>query len=140
MSDRTKLTVTPDQPISPEEDPKLQAIEAMEVKSTDLDAPKPPVTPPISPKPVAPKQAPLATPSPAKPVSEPVVEVEKPKPLSPSEAIDDVIAHSPALHTGFHPFRNQTRSRKALIIIAGVVILVGIAAGGYVTIQTLGRS
>jgi hypothetical protein len=149
--------VEPVEASTPEEDPNLLAIEALEARTVD-DDPKPlsaprdiPVPPrtvptpaptpkviepiiakpiPVVPKPVEPKPAPVIT----KPiVALPPAEVIPPKPKKPAttaEAIAEELAHAPATH-GFQFFINRAAPRTPFVVGGIILVVVALGVGAY---------
>ena len=145
-----------DQPISPEDDAMLQAIEALEAQTIDPDpkplVPETPATPaPVIATPAAapePAPAPVVTPPPvATPLTaiEPTpVTTEAPTapltpessttPTDPSSAIAAALARGPEATTPqstYQPFPKKKLGKKPLLIILAIILVAGLGVGGY---------
>ncbi|MDB5160010.1 MAG: hypothetical protein JWO99_273 [Candidatus Saccharibacteria bacterium] len=153
------------QPISPEDDATLQAIEALEARTVDPDPepytpsasrrPAPAITPKpvVAPIPVAPKvmepvlakaavaattviSAPPETPAAPQPVKPSV-------PKTPAIEIAEELANAPATSpedAPFQPFPKRKPSKKSLLAIVGVIVIIGLIIGGYFGWQSLHSS
>jgi len=142
------------QPISPEDDAMLQAIEALEAQTVDPD-PKPlvPETP-VTPAPVVVTPAPEPIPTPVitpAPVPTPLTVIEPtpvtteaptapitPEPATaptdPSSAIAAALARGPETTTPkstYQPFPKKKLGKKPLLIILAIILVAGLGVGGY---------
>ena len=153
----TSDSLDPANPLSIEDDPVLQAIEAHEARPEDLyPKPVPPVATPIpapepepTPEPIL-EVIPEVVPEPATKVIQPApetipvinqpvqqAEVAKPKkPLTPAEKIAEEIANNPATRAPFQFFIHQQVSKKATIIIFAIIAVILVAIGAYVVLYT----
>lgn len=176
-TDQIPVNPTPTQPMSPEDDATLQAIEALEARSIDpnpepyvprvaprsvitattviieprvvkvvapMPAPAPKTMEPIITKTSAatahvvvkhttPAPMPAAMPSPQLP---PKPKVHK----TPAVEIAEELANAPPTVPGdapFQPFSKQKPSKKSLLIIVGVILVIGLIVGGYLGWQSL---
>lgn len=144
----------PDQALSPEEDARLQIIEATEVNSIDDTPKRPPiinlappsrqvVTPvlPTSIKPII--RPPVVTP-PKQPIVTPITVLEPPKvPSTPAAQMADELAHAPKINFAkfallFFPKRKF--SKKPLLLIICVLLVIGGLAIGYIYWQNMRTS
>lgn len=136
----------PDIPINPEDDPRLQAIEALEVRA--VDSKLRPLNPDsLRSKPRAPHtselQAPAATPvvAPPKAVVAPTVKISTPtpqeKPLpkapkTPAAEMAEELANSPPTKM-YQFFHDQNGLRKSpIIIIASLGVVILVVAGFFI--------
>ncbi len=172
-TDPIPVNATPSQPISPEDDATLQAIEALEARSIDPDpepyiprvAPRPVVT--ATPVIIEPRAVKVIAPTPAPapktmeriitktsvataqvvvkhtaPTPTPAPQV-LPKPKvhkTPAVEIAEELANAPPTVPGeapFQPFSKQKPSKKSLLIIVGVILVLGLIVGGYLGWQSL---
>jgi len=160
-------TSTPDgldpaNPLSLEDDPVLQAIEAHEARPDDVytkRVPPQPVAPPapepipvpipepepvvvgptVEIKPAPTEEAPKATPETIPVINQPIQqkEVEKPKkPLTPAEKIAEEIANNPATKAPFQFFIHQEVSKKTLIVVFAIIFVILVGIGVYVVLNT----
>ena len=176
-TDPIPVIVTPLQPISPEDDATLQAIEALEARSIDPDPE--PYIPRVAPRPVVTAKAVIIeprtvkmvapTPAPAPKTMEPIITrtavadahnvvkhttptptpAPKPSPQllpkpkvhkTPAVEIAEELANAPPTIPGdapFQPFSKQKPSKKSLLIIVGVIMVLGLIIGGYFVWQSL---
>jgi hypothetical protein len=153
------------QSINPEDDAMLQAIEALEARTVDPDpepytpsasrppapiiVPKPVVIPvPVAPKvmePVLAKAAVAATTVIANPPEKPPAPkpVRPSVPKTPAVEIAEELANAPATSpedAPFQPFPKRKPSKKSLLAIVGVIVLIGLIIGGYFGWQSLHSS
>ena len=133
---------TSDQALSPEEDARLQIIEATEVKSIDeipkrvsVIKPAPaklPVVTPVRPTTIKPIVKPLVVTIPTKPAA--IVVPEPPKvPSTPASQMANELAHAPKINFAkfallFFPKRKFSK-RPMLFIIFVLLVVVGAAIG-----------
>lgn len=140
---------TPDQTLSPEEDARLQIIEATEVKSIDETPKRVPIIKP------APAEIPVVTvvrPIIIKPIIKPpVVAIQKkttpivvPKPpkvpSTPASQMADELAHAPKINFAkfallFFPKRKFSK-KPMLYIVFVLLVIVGVAIG-YISWQAI---
>ena len=172
-TDLIPVNATPSQPISPEDDATLQAIEALEARSIDPDPE--PYIPRVSSRPVVtatpviiePRSIKMVapTPAPAPKTMEPIITktavataqgvvknttpTAMPAPQVPPKPkvhktlaveIAEELANAPPTVPGdapFQPFSKQKPSKKSLLIIVGVILVLGLIVGGYFGWQSL---
>lgn len=119
----------PVQSTSPEEDPTLLAIEALEAREVD-SKPRPPtitVRPDVAPRAVVVPIVPPVQPSTPKPAPLPK------KRGTNSEEMDQEIALAPSPKR-FQFFANQKPPRKPFVIVGSLLIIIGVAVGAYFAI------
>ena len=172
-TDPIPVNATPSQPISPEDDATLQAIEALEARSIDPDPE--PYIPRVAPRPVVTATAVIIEPRTVKIVTPVPVPIRKtidpiitktaivtaqdivkhttpiptpapqlpPKPKvhkTPAVEIAEELANAPPTLPGdapFQPFSKQKPSKKSLLIIVGVILVLGLIVSGYFGWQSL---
>ena len=172
-TDPIPIIVTPLQPISPEDDATLQAIEALEARSIDPDPE--PYIPRVAPRPVVTATAVIIEPRTVKivtPVPVPIPKIIEPiitktavataqvvvKHITPTPTPDTTLPPKPKVHktpaveiaeelanapptlpgdAPFQPFSKQKPSKKSLLIIVGVILVLGLIVGGYFGWQSL---
>lgn len=154
----TSKGIEPPIPASPEDDPKLQAIEALEARPEDLEAkpiptPQPtiPSTPPTPIAPAAPVTPPPVTP-PVPVVATPKVVVtetipkktqaESPKIPSVPETIASKmaaeLANSPPTFRKFQFFLTQKVSKTPLVIGISIIVFIIVGVIGYILLHPQG--
>ena len=166
MNPRDNTPSNPVDQINAEDDPVLQAIEAIEARESDLE-PKP-IAVPVAPRPIEPiaTPAPVAKPvvvaikpvvTPVKPVVAPikpsvaplvvpvkpivaaakpvvVIPTPKPVPMTPSSRMAAELEKAPPLNTAkliLQFFGRHVPSKKPVIVIAGIILVVALMVAGY---------
>jgi len=160
MNPRDNTPSNPVDQINAEDDPVLQAIEAIEARESDLE-PKP-IVAPVAPRPVVPVVAPVVKPivvapkpviTPTKPViapvkppvapiipAKPIVVAAKPVPMTPSSRMAAELEKAPPMNTAkliLQFFGRHTPSKKPVIIIASIILVAALIAAGYFALHSL---
>jgi hypothetical protein len=122
-------------PLTPEEDATLLAIESLEAKTVDIPTakptPRPVVAPPV--KPIIPVAPVVAPPAPKTLVPKPMTPPTTPPATDIASEIAAALASAPvqSKQSRFNPFARQRISKKPIIVIAIILLLAGLIAGGY---------
>jgi hypothetical protein len=136
----TTTGLTPQIPLSPEDDPVLQAIEAHEVRPEDLYPSVTQLAPPLVSTEVkteamvtdSPEHTLPQTPVPALVATRPDATVIDDPTQTLGSKMDDAIKNSPALRKPFQFFIHQKVSKKSLTIIFIIIGIILVGIGIYV--------